>query len=256
MINHARTLLMNVNGSAPLNNYLAEEIVDPEFKALTLPTPLNQVRRVLFGTNPDRHMRNYRCRQLLALAHATPLDEYLTGFDARLTYDFKSDTLILPDVWVPSVANVNDRGTLTVLGVPEPPDATGRVYHALSVTTASSGVATVERMTTPFQKVDFEFSGSDKIPLSGTGLSFRLGSEAGGQAFHVEVRSRPQKDLGQLARDASALGEPVYNYLFGLTNDEPYKTFRELWFRKEELPLRLAALVCAIVFRTEEVRRG
>lgn len=256
MINHFRTLLMNVDGSVPLTEYLAEEVVDPGFKALDLPTPADQVRRVLFGADPDRHMLNYRCRQLLAMVHATPLLPYVTEFDARLTYAFAGRQLVEPAAWTPQVGWIAGTGdnTLTVLGEPEPPDDTGRLAHTFLVTVDSPGTATVERVSRPFSKVDFGFAAAERIPLPGSGCDCRLSSTASGQAFRVDVRSRPRRDLGQLADAASRLGEPVYNYLFGITRTQPYLTFRELWTRKRELPLRLAALVCALVYRSEEAR--
>lgn len=254
MINHFRTLLMNVDGSAPLPNYLAEEVVDPAYRELNLPTPLDQVRRVLFGADPDRHMRNYRCAQLLALVHATPLAEYVTALDPRITYDFRRPDLVLPATWTPAVTRSLGAGTLTVLGDVEAPDDTGRLYHNYLVSTLSPAVATVERLTRPFSKVDFGFAVNDRIPLAGSGCDCRLGSDASGQQFTVELFGRPRRDLGAVADAASRLGEPVYNYLFGITRTQPYLTFRELWFRKRELPLRLAGLACALAYRTEEVR--
>lgn len=254
MINHARTLLMNVDGSAPFPEYLAEEIVDPAYRALDLPTPLDQVRRVLFGADPDRHMRNYRCRQLLALAHATPLSPYLDRLDARRTYAFASSAVVSPEPWEPKVTVVRGTGTLGVLGDVEPPDATGRMYHSVLVSVDLPAVAAVERATRPFQKTLLDFAPSERLPLAGTGVDFRLASTETGQAYHVELLGRPRRDLGELADAATGLGEPVFNYLFGVTRAEPYRTFRELWFRKKELPLRLSALTCALVYRSDEVR--
>lgn len=256
MINHFRTLLMNVDGSAPLPEYLAEEVVDPEFKALDLPTPVDQVRRVLFGSDPDRHMLNVRCSQLLALVHATPLSEHVYKFDPRVTYDFRRPDLVTAQAWTPRVARVAGSGTLSVLSDPAPPDGTGRVHHAYLVTTDAPAVATVERLTRPVSKVDFDFAPNDRVPLGGSGCDCRLGSAATGQAFKVDIYGRPRKDLGQLCAAASNLGEPVYNFLFGVTRAEPFQTFRNLFFRKLELPLRLSALVCALVYRSEEARRG
>lgn len=256
MINHFRTLLMNVDGSFPLPEYLAEEIVDPAYLSVDFPTPIDQVRRVLFGADPDRHMLNIRCAQLLALVHATPLSEHVYKFDPRVTYNFRRPDLVVPETWTPKVNRIDGSGTLTVLGDPEPPDSGGRLHHSYMVTTDGPGLATVERLTRPFSKVVFEFAPNDRIPLARSGCDCRLGSDLTGQTFKVDIYSRPRRDLGQLCDAASRLGEPVYNYLFGLTKAEPFQTFRELFFRKRELPLRLSALVCALVYRSEEARRG
>lgn len=254
MINHFRTLLLNVNGSVPMTNFLAEEIVDPAFKEVRLPTPLLQVRRVLFGSDPDRHMLNLRARQLLALVHATPMVEHVYALDKRVTYGFKDETLVLPETWTPKVTPVTGTGTLSVLGDPEKPDVLGRVHHRYSVIVATPGTATIERLTRPFQKVDFGFVSNDRIPLQGSGCDMRLSSESSGQEFTVDIYSRPTADLSALCDSLSRLGEPTLNYVFGIENVEPWLTFRSLFLRKLELPLRLSAIVCAAVLRAEKVR--
>lgn len=249
-------MLMNVNGSAPLPNYIAEELVDPQYKALSLPMALTTVRSVLFGSTPDRDMLNYRCRELLCLTHQTPLVEYITALDGRITYAFDSHDLVMASVWPPVIAKISGDGTLLTYGTVDPPDDTGKMRHSYYVTVDYPQVATVQRTNRPVQKVDIGFSAGDKIPLYGSGQSFKLSSINEGQAYTVDIYSRPQRDLATLADNASRLGEPVYNYLFGVGLAEPYKTFRGLWQRKQELPLKLGALVCALVYRTEEVRKG
>jgi hypothetical protein len=256
VINHFRTLLLNVDGSVPMTNFLAEEIVDPRFKEVRLPTPLQQVRRVLFGSDPDRHMLNLRARQLLALVHGTPLVEHVYALDSRVTYGFKDETLVLPQAWKPVVNRVAGYGTLSVLGEPDKPDVLGRVHHRYSVTVASPGTATIEQVTKPFQKVDFGFAPNDRIPLQGSGCDIRLSSDASGQEFYVDIYARPTTDLYDLCNSLTKLGEPTLNYVFGIVNVEPWVTFSSLFFRKLELPLRLSAIVTAVVLRTEEVRNA
>lgn len=254
MINHFRTLLLNVDGSVPMTNFLAEEIVDPEFKAVRLPTPLAQVRRVLFGSDPDRHMLNLRARQLLALVHATPLVEHVYAFDRRVTYGFKDDRLVRPETWTPVVTRVAGFGTVSVLGEPDRPDTLGRVHHRYSLVVANPSTVTVEQLVKPFQKVDFDFTPNDRVPLAGSGCDARLSSDATGQEFTVDVFARPASDLSTVCDTLGRLGEPTLNYVFGVVNVEPWATFRSLFFRKLELPLRLSAIVCAVVLRTEGVR--
>lgn len=91
MINHARTLLMNVAGAPGFNGELGEEIVPPDFIPAALPGSINTLRRTLFGADPDRVMLNYRARQLMQVLHSTPLVEYVTSLDSRITYDFSDD---------------------------------------------------------------------------------------------------------------------------------------------------------------------
>ena len=255
MINHARTLLMNVAGSAPLAGVKGEEIVDPAFLRLELPTAIQTVRQVLFGTDPDRHMLNYRCRQLLALVEATPLLGYLLKLDRRQTYRFSTE-LVPDEAWDPVVTALAGAGTLSVTGDPAPSDGTGRVYYRHLLTVTGPGVVECETVVKPIQKVDLDFAAGTRFTLPLSGVKARLSVGGTGERYAVDVYSRPRKDLSELATAASNLGEPVYNYLFGITDAEPYRTFRNLWFNKQELPLRLGGLICALVYRTEEVRRG
>jgi hypothetical protein len=44
--------------------------------------------------------------------------------------------------------------------------------------------------------------------------------------------------------------------LFGLSRSEPWNTFRELWRRHQETPYQLGGALLALIYRTEEVRRG
>ena len=254
MINHARTLLMNVAGSTPILDYIAEEIVDPAFNQLSLPSELLQLRRGLFGSDPDRHMLNYRVRQLLAVVHASPLVEYILGLDKRITYDFESTQLIDPKTWIPQVVRINDSPELPVLGTPFSPGAIGRIQHKFFVSVDTPGTVSVERITAPIQKVLFEFSSGDTVQLVGSGCDVRLQSTNSGQRWIVNIYAQPVSDIGDLYAAVARLGEPIYNYLFGLSRLEPYETFRQIWYRNTELPMRMAAMVCAMVLRTERVR--
>lgn len=256
MINHARTLLMNVDGGAGLPAYPGEQIIDPAFRALNLPADLDKVRTALFGTDPDRTMLNYRCWQLLGLTQASPLAGYLTSLDPRITYGFDDTTLVAADTWAPRVVTVRGTGTLSVTGTAEAPDATGRCYHALNLTTTAEGEVTVRRTTKPFSIVELDFTAATRVAVPGTGYAVRFASTAAGQEYVVEAYNRPTRDLGALADACRGLGDTTFNTLFGVPAVEPYLTFRNLWFRKQELPLRLGALVCALVHRSEAVRRG
>lgn len=252
MVNHARTLLMNVDGSAPLLGTYAEEIVDPDFVAPRLPTSLQAVRSILFGSTPDRAMLNYRCRQLLAVAHATPLAQYLTALDRRITYRFDDTALVQPGPWVPAV--VSRGGVASVVGQPEAPDRSGRMHHVFVVEVTGTGTGTVQRTTAPILKVDLDFAAGDLVPLPSSGCDLRVTSDLAYQLHRVEIYARPEKPLADLVDAVAHVGEPYLIDLFGLSRDEPRKTFRETFNRCTELPLRVGALVCALAYRTEELR--
>lgn len=255
MLNHARCLLMNVDGGPSDPDALCEELVDPDYRAARLPTALRAVREAVFGSDPDRHMLNYRCRQLLTAAEATPLAEYLDAYDPRKTYDYRGDAeLVLAAGYSAAVVDAAQVGTtLTLFGRPTAADVTGRIESRVRVEVTTPGFADVTNETTG-SKVLLGFAPGDRLPLRGTGMDFRLDSAASGQLFFVTVMARPVRDVWDVVAGVAGLGEPTLIALFGAGNDQPNKTFRELFSRKKELPLRAAALVCALVARTEEVR--
>lgn len=259
MLNHFRTLLANV---PPLNGagfYLAEELIDPAFAPVRPSAAALAARRVLFGAAPDRDMVNYRTRQLLAVVHATPLADYVTALDGRLTYAVGADDGLLGGAaFAPAATQLGGAAAdLVFFGAPLAPDAAGRVRLVYGLRTAAPGVATV---TTPGRSRDFPFTVSDglstPVPLPDSGYAARLPAEDAGYEWLVEVRNRPQRDLSRLAADLGALGEPVLAALFGGGAAEPYRTCRNLWSAQRELPLRLAAFVTALVYRAEEARRA
>lgn len=86
MINHARTLLMNIPGSAYQPQYLGEEYIPQTFQPVVLPSYIQTARRVLFGNRPERVFLNYRVRELLHTIHETELAEYVFALDPRVTY--------------------------------------------------------------------------------------------------------------------------------------------------------------------------
>jgi len=263
MLNHARTLLMNVDGDAtPLDDYPGEEAIDPGFRAVNLPTALDTVRSVIFGTDPDRLMLNYRCRQLLTLLHSTPLVEYVYALDPRVTYDFADDAFIAEDAFKPRVVKVSgpETAVLTFTGKPANPDITGRCRYIFNVDVPTSESVAVDRLTPKIPKVVYNLEVpnglSNAIPLMGSGYSCRINTDVVGQLYRVEVANRPQRDLGQIAANLGVVGEPVTLTLFGLERTEPWRTFRNLWEQKLELPLKLGGLLCALIYRTEDRRLG
>jgi len=256
VVNHFRNLLINLDGNLAESGYLAEEFIDPDFRALSLPTPIQQVRRVLFGADPDKHMLALRTRQLLAIIHATPLRDSVLDMDPRITYDFKDKSIVSPETWIPQVRKLSGTGTCTVLGTPDAPDVSGRVYHNYLLTVVSAGQLAVERQVRPIQKTFFEFTPNTRIKLPGSGCDVRLSADSGWQEYAVSIYAKPALDAAALCDAAAKLGEPTLNYVFGIEAIQPWQTLRSLFFRKLELPLRLSALLCALVYRCEALRKG
>jgi hypothetical protein len=75
-----------------------------------------------------------------------------------------------------------------------------------------------------------------------------------GARWRIEVVNKPQYDLAKIVARLDSVGEPVLLSLFGTAHDEPYETFRNLWFDGRELPQRLSGLLLAYLYRAEERR--
>lgn len=87
MINHARTLLLNMPAiGAAIQTETAAEYVPPTFKPVSLSSPLRTLRRVLFGSDPDPRFLNLRVRELMSYLHQTELEEFVYALDQRVTY--------------------------------------------------------------------------------------------------------------------------------------------------------------------------
>jgi hypothetical protein len=221
---------------------------------VSLPQGLRAARAVLFGGAPDAHMLCYRARQLLAVVCAGDLEGFVLKPDPRTTYDFGADDLFRDDLFRPSVNAVQaGQGTLTVLGRPALPDVTGRARHLFDVEVLDgAGTVRVTRRVPPIQIVEFRLD--DAAPLPGAGYYLHVDLPAAGQRWRVEVVNRPSDNLSALCAGLGKIGESAADALFGVSRDQPYLTFRNLWRGAVEMPLRLGAAVCALVYRTEERR--
>lgn len=129
MINHARTLLLNISPNTYNASMLGEEFI-PEFIPVALPDYLQIARDILFGAAPDKVFLNFRAYELLSLLHSTELEEFLLAFDQRITYsmtgtsDFfvPKNSVVLERTGGPEYANLHLEGTI------KPDNAGGRAY--------------------------------------------------------------------------------------------------------------------------------
>lgn len=85
MINHARTLLLNISG-ADTATAPGDEYIPPDFRPVDIDEATAAVRAVLFGPSPDRSLLNVRARQYMTLLHETELAPFAVAFDSRVTY--------------------------------------------------------------------------------------------------------------------------------------------------------------------------
>lgn len=86
MINHARTLLLNIDAERTQLQDAGYEYVPESFKPVDLDSTLSVLRRTIFGATPDNYFLNVRARELLGYIHETELSQYVYALDPRVTY--------------------------------------------------------------------------------------------------------------------------------------------------------------------------
>ena len=264
MLNHVRTLLLNQAWDAqPGPDFPGEELIPNGFGGLELPSYLDRLRGVLFGADPDREYLNYRLRQFMALLHATPLVEFVTSLDPRISYnEFLAEDLYSDALFLPRFQQVsgNEGTQLFFQGAPVAPDSAGRMRFLYTINVLSPDTVEVERTSSPPQAeildLNFQAGLSGPVALAGSGYSCKLTSDSPAESWRITIHNRPQRELGELAARLRSIGEQNLLKLFGPAPREPYRTFRNLWEQHPELPFSLGGLLLAMAYRTEEVRRG
>lgn len=308
MINHARTLLGNQAAILLGLNFPGEEYVPETFYPVTLPSPLARIRALLFGSQPDRIMVNYRLRQYMTLLHATELSQYVTAFGARLTY-LNRDWLDLFDerffgVFVapypgniatgvdfggssPSSVITNGIGPgatiysfltglggsvfsitgpspqLFILGDPEQDETSDRLEREWFVEVVDTATVRIVHRTPPYQEYIENYvltnNLSDIHALPHSSLKFRFESNLNSK-WRIVARWRPSQDLGSIAASLRQLPDQDMAFLFGRGQPkgelQPFRTFRRLWESHYSLAYSLGGLLLALIYRTDELRRG
>lgn len=257
MINHARTLLMNIDGDG-YGGTLGDEYIPPSFASVDLPSYLNALRVYLFGTDPSRHFLNYRVQQCMAILHASPLVEFVTDLDSRITYDVNNEQL-----FARSNYELTDTDYLFFIDTLGAPDVTGRSYHKWKIRRLNATTIQVERQSPVAEVKIYEYTITDGlsniIPLPGSEASFRFSDMLPtGFDQRIEGYARPERDLGEILANLLNAGRPYMLQLFsvGTTrgSTEPFKTFYNLWRNQPELPYKLGAVLLAMIYQTEARR--
>lgn len=296
MINHARTLLLNISAQRTQLQDPGYEYVPAEFVPIQLPPALSTLRRVLFGAKPDLYFLSARAQELLGYIHSTELEEHIYRFDTRVTY------------WPPISAAVFGNAKANVLvrqtvGAPMQVVAAGQ-FSANSTTGRSTEEYTVVMHNTAgvtflVTRADNEttttavpdLANPPTITLPGTALGLRpnfnsavaeetrtfetaallvteqfdtlstpqpesLPTGDNIARWLVTARANPQPAITTLLTNLELLGEPLFLSLFGVAPVEPYLTFKNLWFDHPIPAYRLAGLTLAVIYRTEETKEA
>lgn len=292
MINHGRTLLLNIWAQSAQKQQAGYEHIPGEFRPLVLPTVLNTARRVLFGSSPDQRFLNLRARELLSYIHQTPVVEYLHKLDPRITYwpeQTEAEFKYRPSLRVTQMAGAsrhvaiggefiasNSTGRANrqyTLGLyPAPPlpliaeetefltleDNRGVLIEELDPD--AEVFLTTQTVYDPAPRTRARSAGElPAIELPETNIKLRLERLATDPTtlngrWYIALNANPAPAITTLLPTLELLGEPVFIELFGLGDEQPYATFRNLWFDHPLPAYRLAGLVMALIYRTESVR--
>jgi hypothetical protein len=261
MINHARTLLMNVDGAhRPAPDSFLEEYIPPDFDAQELPSHMESLHKVMFGNDPDNAFRNFRAWQLMKVLHSTEFADYVTDLDPRITYLHDRSVIDAVQAATFEALNASATNELFEIGSVEAdptvplmqPSWTLEVLAALYVrTTALRSGLTQDSVVTISDEL------TSIIPMAGqANYGVRIRATASlpvGARWRITKLVFPDADLSQLLADLEA-HEAALSRLFGVT--EPYKTFGELWNRHAILSYRLSGALLAFIHRAEEARTG
>ena len=267
MINHARTLLLNIFAQSAHLQDAGYEYISPTFRPIKLPNTLMTIRRVLFGPQPDQRFLNLRARELLSYVHETELAHYVYDLDSRVTYwpeqqkntfDYRpvlrieqvtgpARRIAASGEFVATNGRARQQFSLTLTGNPGD--------HALEL---SNTTATTNNVVIAFSDI----KNAPTIAVPETQIKLRLDSLVGGSTgdtgvaslWNISVDANPAPVITTLLPTLELLGEPTFLDLFGVAPPEPYDTFKNVWFDHPLPAYRLAGFILAVIYRTEEVR--
>jgi hypothetical protein len=263
VINHLRTLLLNVDGNnAPGALYPGEQYVPPAFRARALSPALTVIHRLLFGSNPDRALRNQRLQEYLTCVHTAGLEQFVRALDPRVTYWPFNNSLLekrLRGATAQRLAGADDQA-LYFIGTRSATESANQIFFqwrldVLTSTTVRLTIYSDVPGNSQTSIVDFTVSGNLSSPVRLPGTDLQVTFTPGvGTAWLLEVLAPPRQPLVAVAADLEqALGDVLTAALWPAGAPEPYHTFANLWNLHDQLPFRLAGLVLALGYRLHEL---
>lgn len=260
MINHARTLLINISGEIGyFSEYPGDEVIDPTYNVLQLPTYLKTIRTRIFGATPDRVMLNYRVDQILKLISTTDLNQYILGLDRRITY--RSRPQWGNEVFTPQVIRYSGLATdrLYITGKPISPDSSGICSYAYDIKLDASNFI-IKRISFPLANstIEYTYTAGETLPVTLPFSEYKVHTNTvnTGAAWTVKGNLRPTRTLAEIDSSLRSIGEPVLVQLFGTSEIEPYITFKNCWANHPDFAYRFGGLILAYIYRSQEIHVG
>jgi hypothetical protein len=258
VINHVRTLLLNSNREID-PSFPGEEYVPDDYTPVVLTPVLGKVHSILFGSNPDRYMLNYRLQQIMSALHSTELDEHVRDFDSRITY-WPQTTEVFYNFSFNTTAKQESSftGHFNAVNTLLPNTAAGTVHFLWRVSVTDADTVTVQNLIPPLETQESSYTitngSSEPIPLVGSTQSFKFNGPVGA-SWIVEGFARPQRDMGTVLADlTSGIGITDEPLLFGASPAEPMLTYKNLWKQHDVYAYRLGGVVLALATQIEALR--
>lgn len=250
VINHARTLLINQSRSEfPVHG---EELIPKPFLPVAVPASVTRCRSILFGTNPDRFMLNYRTAQLLRLLHISQFKEDILALDPRITYEPFDASWVSQDLFKPEIAQrTGPQGSVVWGGSPSFPDQNGVTTFVVDVTVHPDGSVTVQPFSPPGPTLSRGPSSSQPIPLGESGYTF-VSSSSVGASWSITIRNRPRDDPSMLLKRLKPVS--VDELFIGTMYKDVLNRCRDAYLHGWDDVEKLSAVVCAMIYQTEIAR--
>lgn len=244
MINHTRTLLMNMPGEAHPRLDIVYDAYTPAYAPAKLPTGLLVARTLLFGSSPDYQGMCMRAAQLLSLVAGTPYASHLTAQDPRITYDFTAfNPQRFPEVFVQATDGEGNVVPVSVEGSYAPPAGSGRAVATWAIQW-SGGVGVVTGTDTR----EVTISSATCLALPGSGLTLTTPAAPVAGTWRISHRSMVGSVVD--AVDAVLASGAAVSALFPPGVEEPLATYYALT-NHAMFPYRAAGVVLALAARTE-----
>ncbi len=119
MINHFRTVLLNLEGPLPQAELqAASSIYIPKYRSKDIPQQLQEIEYLLFGDCLSASDKTQKTYQLLKLVHGSDLKQEVFKIDSRITYDVQRDLALeeylTSTSLVYSIEKIKDVSELTI----------------------------------------------------------------------------------------------------------------------------------------------
>lgn len=257
MPNMARTLLLNVPGSATQSAGVFAEYVPPYYNAVPMTSGLMTVRRALFGGDPDADGRDLSVWRYMRILHSTEYSDWLTQLDPRITYNGKESKLDVPFGTFVSA----DAAAFQFVGETGLGGSDGKLRAAWrieQVTLAIYRITDLQTQRAVTHTVSLQDGMTEFMTFPGR-PDFKVRIQTGlltASSWAVNHLSAPGPAMDPINRAAQAsnIGVEAYNELF--PSRAPFTLFKQLWEQHSLFPYKMSGYLLALIYRTEEMRRS